>query len=104
MKVLKKDYEDIGECIRSDQVPSNVVAGYFLDKNFLKWYRKRYDMKEEPETPGDKWVEGYREWKKSSESYHQRLGRMIKKVKAETKWKDIFKIVEEAQRRLNEKK
>ncbi len=100
MKVLKKDYEDIGECIRSDQFPAHAVAEYFLDKNFLKWYRKRYDMKEEPKTPGDKWVEGYREWKKSSESYHQRLGRMIKKVKAETKWKDIFKIVDEAQKRM----
>ena len=38
------------------------------------------------------------------ESYHKKLGKMIKKVKAETKWRDIFKIVEEAQRRLSEKK
>ena len=38
------------------------------------------------------------------ESYHKKLGRMIKKVKEETKWRDIFKIVEESQRRLNEKK
>ena len=37
------------------------------------------------------------------ESYHKKLGEMIKKVKAETKWRDIFKIVEEAQKRLNEK-
>ena len=37
------------------------------------------------------------------ESYHKKLGKMIKKVKAETKWRDIFKIVEEAQKRLNEK-
>ena len=35
------------------------------------------------------------------ESYHKKLGKMIKKVKAETKWRDIFKIVEESQRRLN---
>ena len=34
------------------------------------------------------------------ESYHKKLGEMIKKVKAETKWRDIFKIVEEAQKRL----
>ena len=33
-------------------------------------------------------------------TYHYRLGRMIAKVKAETKWRDIFKIVEEAQKRL----
>ena len=37
------------------------------------------------------------------ESYHKKLGEMIKKVKAETKWRDTFKIVEEAQKRLNEK-
>ena len=35
------------------------------------------------------------------ESYHKKLGEMIKKVKAETKWRDIFKIVEEAQKRIN---
>ena len=38
------------------------------------------------------------------ESYHKKLGKMIKKVTAETGWRDIFKIVEEAQRRLNEEK
>jgi len=37
------------------------------------------------------------------ESYHTKLGKMIKKVKTETKWRNIFKIVEEAQRRLNGK-
>ena len=41
------------------------------------------------------------EFKESpEESYHKKLGEMIKKVKAETKWRDIFKIVKEAQRRL----
>ena len=41
--------------------------------------------------------------KTPEEDYHKKLGEMIKKVKAETKWRDIFKIVEEAQKRLNEK-
>jgi len=36
------------------------------------------------------------------ESYHKKLGKMIEEVKAETKWRDIFKIVEEAQKRLKE--
>jgi len=38
--------------------------------------------------------------------YGVKYKRMLKKVKKETKWKDIFKIVEEAQRRLkrNERK
>ena len=33
-------------------------------------------------------------------SYHYRLGAMIAKVKIETKWRDIFKIVEKAQKKL----
>ena len=33
-------------------------------------------------------------------SYHYKLGKMIAKVKAETKWRDIFKIVEKAQKKL----
>jgi hypothetical protein len=37
------------------------------------------------------------------ESYHKQLGKMISKVKAETKWRDIFKIVEEAQKRLKKR-
>ena len=33
-------------------------------------------------------------------TYMVRLKRMIAKIKKETKWRDIFKIVKEAQRRL----
>ena len=29
------------------------------------------------------------------ESYHKKLGKMIKKVKTETKWRDIFKMFQE---------
>ena len=36
--------------------------------------------------------------------YHHKLGKMISKVKAETKWRDIFKTVEEAQKRLRHEK
>ena len=49
-------------------------------------------------------IEEYEELRDTpEESYHKKLGKMIKEVKAETKWRDIFKIVEEAQRRLNGK-
>ncbi len=48
--------------------------------------------------------EEYRERETPEESYNKKLSEMIKKVKAETKWRDIFKIVEEAQKRLNEEK
>ena len=37
-------------------------------------------------------------------SYHYKLGKMISKVKAETKWRDIFKTVEVAQKRLRREK
>ena len=37
-------------------------------------------------------------------SYHYKLGKMISKVKAETKWRDIFKIVDKAQKKLKGEK
>ena len=37
-------------------------------------------------------------------SYHYRLGKMIAKVKKETKWRDIFKVVDKAQKQLKEEK
>ena len=36
-------------------------------------------------------------------TYITRLKIMIAKIKKETKWRDIFKIVEEAQRRLGKR-
>jgi hypothetical protein len=39
-------------------------------------------------------------FKKNKMSYQQRFARMVKKVKKETKWRDIFKIVKEVQKRL----
>ena len=83
MKVKRKEYESLADCIQSDQVPAAAVAEYFEDKAFHKWYGKNRMTPEE--------------------NYHRNLGKMIKKVKSETKWRDIFKIVKEAQRRLNEK-
>lgn len=41
-KVNKKDYQNIADCIRSDQVPCNVVSQYFKDKKFYSWYKKKY--------------------------------------------------------------
>ena len=39
------------------------------------------------------------QWRQDN-GYHYKLGKMISKVKAETKWRDIFKIVDEAQKQL----
>jgi hypothetical protein len=40
-KVNKKDYEDIYDCIVSDQVPPNQTAEYLEDMGFYKYYIKR---------------------------------------------------------------
>jgi hypothetical protein len=40
--IKKNAYESLGECIASDQVAPHKVALYFEDKDFLRWYRKKY--------------------------------------------------------------
>jgi hypothetical protein len=40
--IKKKDYQNIADCIRSDQVPSSVISHYFNDKKFYSWYKKKY--------------------------------------------------------------
>ena len=43
------------------------------------------------------------QWRQDN-GYHYKLGAMIAKVKKETKWRDIFKIVEKAQKKLKGEK
>ena len=45
MKVKKEDYENIYDCIVTDQIPSDVINKYFEDKNFYRYYiiRRRQD-------------------------------------------------------------
>ena len=38
MKVKKEDYENIYDCIVTDQIPSDVINEYFEDKNFYRYY------------------------------------------------------------------
>jgi hypothetical protein len=40
MKVDKKDYQDLLDCIKSDQVSASEIAEYFEDKNFYKFYKE----------------------------------------------------------------
>ena len=63
MKIKKKAYEDLGECIVTDQVPAHKVAMYFDDEDFLKWYRKKYFKRHPGETSHKDWLEGYWKWK-----------------------------------------
>ena len=44
MRINKQDYEVLGECILSYQVPAALIAQYFDDDAFKKWYRKRYGL------------------------------------------------------------
>ena len=41
-KVDITDYQDVADCIRSDQVPASAIAEYFTDKKFYYWYKKKY--------------------------------------------------------------
>lgn len=41
-KIKKKDYENVADCIKSDQVPCSKIVEYFNDKNFYNWYKKKY--------------------------------------------------------------
>lgn len=39
--IKNQKYHERLECILSGQVPSNIIALYFKDKKFYKYYRKR---------------------------------------------------------------
>ena len=41
-KVDITDYQDVADCIRSDQVPASEIVLIFTDKSFYKWYKKKY--------------------------------------------------------------
>ena len=66
--MIKKDqYEAIADCIRSDQVSAPEVVELFEDGQFLKWYKKKYNLNSDrDETSQEEWLEGYYEWKGKS--------------------------------------
>ena len=60
MKVDKKDYQDLIDCIQSDQVSAPEIAEYFEDGGFYKFYKKNQKpVKRDP----DSWIKGYKKWK-----------------------------------------
>ena len=66
--MIKKDqYESIADCIRSDQVSAPEVVELFEDGKFLKWYRKKYNLNSDEDTPQEEWIEGYNKWKTKKE-------------------------------------
>ena len=66
--MIKKDqYESIADCIRSEQVSAPEVVELFEDGKFLKWYRKKYNLNSDEDTPQEEWLEGYNKWKTKKE-------------------------------------
>jgi hypothetical protein len=41
-KIKKSEYQDLAECISSDQVPAEHIAEYFEDKKFKNFYDNEY--------------------------------------------------------------
>ena len=66
--INKDQYERIAECIRSEQMSAPEVAELFEDGQFLKWYRKKYNLNSDrEETSQQEWLEGYSKWKTKKE-------------------------------------
>ena len=60
MKVDKKDYQDLFDCIKSDQVSAPEIAEYFEDEGFYKFYKENQKpVKRDP----NEWLKGYKKWK-----------------------------------------
>ena len=43
--IKKSEYENLYDCIRTDQVPPDQVAYWFTNKQFYNWYVKQRDKK-----------------------------------------------------------
>ena len=66
--INKDQYQAIADCIRSDQVSAPEVVELFEDGQFLKWYRKKYNLNSDREdTSQGEWIEGYNKWKTKKE-------------------------------------
>ena len=68
MTIKKDQYERIAECIRSEQMSAPEVAELFEDGQFLKWYRKKYNLNSDrEEISQQEWIAGYNKWKTKKE-------------------------------------
>ena len=67
MNIKKDNYERIAECIQGDQMSAPEVAELFEEEQFLKWYRKKFDLNSGEDTPQKEWIEGYNKWQTKKE-------------------------------------
>ena len=42
--LIEQKYQDLADCIRSDQLSARQVVQEFEDKKFNQWYRKKYEI------------------------------------------------------------
>ena len=42
VRIKKSEYQNYADCIRSDQVSAPEIVELFEDKEFYKWYKKKY--------------------------------------------------------------
>ena len=43
--IKRNEYENLYDCITTDQVPADQIAYWFSDLKFLNWFRKQKDKK-----------------------------------------------------------
>jgi len=43
--IKRNEYENLYDCIRTDQVPPDQIAYWFTDKKFFEWYKNQRDKK-----------------------------------------------------------
>ena len=48
LTLIEQKYQDLANCIKSDQLSARQLIQEFEDKKFKKWYRKRYEEETEP--------------------------------------------------------
>ena len=41
--MIKNNYQDLADCIRSDQLSARQVVQEFENKKFKEWYKKKYE-------------------------------------------------------------
>ena len=44
MRILEDDYQKYADCIRMEQMATPEIVDLFKDKEFKKWYHKKYNI------------------------------------------------------------
>jgi hypothetical protein len=44
VRILEDDYQKYADCIRMEQMAAPEIVDLFKDKEFKKWYHKKYNI------------------------------------------------------------